>query len=131
MKARAATLIMTILAMLAAAGVAAAPAAASPESPTTGDRLLYIFESDVHENSGAYWFDGNNEIDSLTEAVLPDYDADRGRWLGAVRVTSASTYQAVAATFQTLGHYAACRVYVNSELVGQDWATGQYAVASC
>ena len=129
MKAFAATLI--ILVMLAAVAVAAAPADASPESPTTGDRLLYIFESDVRENSGAYWFDANNEIDSLTEAVLPDYDADRGRWLGAIRVTSASTYQAANATFQTLGYYAACRVYVNNELVGQDWATGQYAVASC
>lgn len=120
-----------IVAAMIAALCAVAPATASPDEPTTGDRILYIFESDVHENEGAYWFDANNEIDSLTEAVLPDYDSARGRWLGAVRVTSASTYQSTTSTFQTSGHYAACRTYVNDTLVAQDWATGQYAVATC
>ena len=120
-----------IVAAMIVALCVVAPATASPDEPTTGDRILYIFESDVQENAGSFWFDANNEINGFTETVLPDFDGGRARWLGAVRVTSASTYQSTTSTFQTNGHYAACRTYVNDTLVAQDWATGQYAVATC
>jgi hypothetical protein len=128
----------TLIAFLAATLIAAAataalagPAAATPDNPTTGDRIVYVFISDVADNESSNWFDANNEITSFTNTHLPSWDADAAKWKGVQRVTSRSTYQAANSAFQTSGYYAGCEVWVNDTLVSRDWATGRFAVASC
>lgn len=128
----------TLIAFLAATLIASAatlalagPAAATPDDPTTGDHIVYVFVSDVADNESSNWFNADNEITSFTNTHLPTWDADTSRWKGVQRVTAESTYQAANSAFQTSGYYAGCEVWVNDTLVSRDWATGRFAVASC
>ncbi|ROZ88978.1 hypothetical protein [Gordonia sp. OPL2] len=123
--------LLTTLAATAAValGISGPPANASPAFPTAGDRIVYVFISDVQFNGSSHWFDENSEIDSFDSTQLPDYSG--GRWSGVQRVTSASSYQSTVSTFQTEGYYAGCEIWVNGVQVASDSATGRYAVVSC
>ncbi|MBD0024253.1 hypothetical protein GII33_22220 [Gordonia pseudamarae] len=111
-------------------------AVASTDNPTTGDRVTYVFISDVADNGSSNWFTADNDQSSLTTTHLPTYgtytrSSGTKLYSGTRSFTSRSTYQVTGAAIQTSGYYAECRVLVNGVQVSVDSATGRYAVAVC
>ncbi|HMS75940.1 hypothetical protein [Gordonia sp. (in: high G+C Gram-positive bacteria)] len=110
-------------------------AVASTEDPTAGDRVRYVFISDVANNMSSNWFNADNDQSSLTTTHLPTYGkytrSGSKLYSGTQSFTSRSTYQLTAAAIQTDGYYAECRVFVNGVQKSVNSATGRYALAVC
>ena len=111
-------------------------AAASTDDPTAGDRVTYVFISDVADNMSSNWFNADNDQSSLSTTHLPTYgkysrSSGAKLYSGTKSFTSRSTYQLAAGAIQTGGYYAECRVLINGVQVSVDSATGRYALAVC
>ncbi|GAA2375122.1 MULTISPECIES: hypothetical protein [Gordonia] len=120
-----------VAAAATACAIAAGPAAADSADPTVGDTVRYVFFSDTQVNESLAWYDAYDDMQTMSRPSLPTRSKDRKTWSGSITVTSRSTYQFTGSSFQTSGHYAACRTYVNGVLVSEDSSTGRYAMAVC
>jgi len=99
-------------------------------SPTAGDSVAYYLYADTADAGTAAWYDQNNDMQSLSSTRLPA-TSNLGHAYGVKRFTSASTYQLLAASIQTNGYYAGCRIEVNGVVKDAVNVTGRYAVAVC
>lgn len=103
---------------------------ASTADPTVGDSVVYYFYADTHNAGSSAWYDQDNDMQSYSNTNLPG-TSNLGHAYGTKRFTSASTYQLLAASIQTNGYYAGCRIEVNGVVKDVQNASGRYAVATC